>query len=510
MSDPFHSVEALAPPDYSKDENLSFEEFAAREFKEIEDRLKGILSLAAQPYKPDYQQAVSILANDAKDRVEVLQSTMAKLVAELKATTAAPEVVQHSGLSEDQEKAWAKLSLWVFTKDPYFILKGYAGTGKTYLMKKLRDLPMTIYFSAPTNKATGVLSEALGIKARTVFSLLGLKMEQKEGELVMEYGKKMAYFPEGAILVVDEASMVNKKLCAFIEKARAEFKFKVLYVGDPAQLPPVGEKISRAWRMAEHKDCMAMLKKVMRYDNQILALSVRIREAMKRKDFRSPIIDDHSDSEGVWLHPSRKKFEASFLQFTNPSDFTDRKVIAWRNKTVDRYNAMIRASFGFTEQYHPGDLIMIASPIMDEDKTIIANTDDEFLVVGVKTGVIPISEKKNVPVFLLTVENREQSLLLKVPVDQAELEGLLATKASIAGSYSGKLRKEAWREYWELRDKFHLVRYSYALTAHRMQGTTTNTVFVDQTDILVNKNKMEAFRCLMVAATRPTTQLHTY
>jgi exodeoxyribonuclease-5 len=64
-----------------------------------------------------------------------------------------------------------------------------------------------------------------------------------------------------------------------------------------------------------------------------------------------------------------------------------------------------------------------------------------------------------------------------------------------------------WKKFWEFKDLFHSLRYAYAITAHRSQGSTYDTAFVDWQDILANHNRQEAYRCLYVACTRPKRAL---
>lgn len=413
-------------------------------------------------------------------------------------------------LTGDQQEAWDKLVAWSTNDKPYFSLRGFPGTGKTFLMQMLKKLHVTIFYSAPTNKATKVLSKAIKAKAKTIYSLLGLRMVQKDGELVMEYGKHPPFFPKGAIIVVDEASMVGSKLVAFIDKVRQDFGVKILYVGDPAQLNPVGERVSRSWSMATTPDCRAVLREVKRFDDQLLTLSQRIRECLKNKMWASPILDDSDPATGKGVHllESQPRFIKQILTHTKPEDFTDTRVVVWRNKAVHHYNDLIRTNFGFRKRFCVGDLIMLDEPVL-EDETIIAHKDDEFTVVEVSKGRITVDGVR-IGTHQLRVKNEDQELLLQIPIKKTKLEGVLNERARLANNRTGRERAERWAEFWKIKAKFHEVRYAYAITSHRVQGTTLKTVYVDQTDILANRDKPEAFRSLMVACTRPTFAVYSY
>lgn len=413
-------------------------------------------------------------------------------------------------LSEDQRKAWDKLMTWLPSSDPYFVLRGYPGTGKSTLMKLLAQLPHSFFFTAPTNKAAKVLTGIIGKPAKTTFSCLGLHMAQDEDELVMEYGRQPPYFPRKSKLTIDEASMVGQKLYDFTDKVRQDFGLKVLYVGDPAQLNPVKESRSPSWRATDDPACRAFLKKVMRFDSQLLHLSERIRDCMVRHHWVSPVLDDHDANKGVHLI-SHRRFIAEIRQRERLSDFIDTKVVAWRNRTVNEYNAMIRKNLGFDDEYNVGDLLLLAEPIT-EDGNIVAHIDDDFEIVGIQESSVGIRIEgmmEYIPVWALSVRG-DSSRILNIPRDREVLDRILTYKSNVARKSQGLAKKAAWDSFWDTKNRFHAVRFNYALTAHRVQGTTLHTVFMDQQDILANPNKPEAFRALIVAATRPTTWLYTF
>jgi ATP-dependent exoDNAse (exonuclease V) alpha subunit len=66
-----------------------------------------------------------------------------------------------------------------------------------------------------------------------------------------------------------------------------------------------------------------------------------------------------------------------------------------------------------------------------------------------------------------------------------------------------------WAEYWGLREEFTLVRFAYAFTAHRSQGSSIQTTYVDVRDILANPEPEERLQCLLVATTRAREKLVT-
>ena len=74
-------------------------------------------------------------------------------------------------------------------------------------------------------------------------------------------------------------------------------------------------------------------------------------------------------------------------------------------------------------------------------------------------------------------------------------------------AHAAKIDHKKWKAFWALKELFHDIKYAYAITAHRSQGSTYENVYVDYQDILLNRERREAFQCLYVATSRPTTKL---
>lgn len=402
-------------------------------------------------------------------------------------------------LNSDQEKSLKDIKKWLKSKLPYYALRGSAGTGKSTLMSYIADLDYNFHFSAPTNKAAKVLSTAIGLGGvRTTYSLLGARMSPKEDKMVLTVGDPPD-LGKNPILIVDEAGMVPTVLLDLI----MSLGYRCLFVGDPAQLNPVGEPISMVWDMtSEHR---TTLKKVERFDNQLLKAATNIRACLKKKRWRSPLENDNDGKEGVFV-VSRKTFEKKIKSLAL-EDWDNTKVCAWRNSTVAVYNDMIREALGFVEEYEPGDRLLLGSPLTDERGSIVAHTDEELVVEEIEDRVIS-SHGAEIPVYAFNVG---RAFTLHVAKDPALLQKHKTRLASAASRETNKeARAKAWGRFWNFSNSFHTVRYGYAMTAHRAQGSTYDHVFVDQSDILANPTKAEAFRSLYVCATRPRISLTTF
>ena len=470
-----------------------------------------------------------------------------------------------SGLSKGQKAAFEAVRDFAGSRDPhrFFSLKGYAGTGKSFTLRRVTlylDLIGSPWLlTAPTNKAVKVLQGFVpGIskdKCKTIYSTLKLTMTADEDQQVLvdmaHDGYDSLGILSGTLLVVDEASMLNIQVVTKVKAVATDLGLRVLFTGDPDQLRPVGEEKSTAWELCEVPDSLfvkadtkpirtVFLTEVRRFESALLELSVQLRAALRV-----------AENEGTY--PNTKKlfpaveneirpcktteiFDAEILKLKSPNDFRDTKVICWRNKSVDRYNTLIRNNLGFTDEYNVGDLLMLAQPKLQKvnyrRSIIIASVDEEVEVLAVRQRVHkPVSQYfPNLPQIdyweldtqtIDYADNKPLKPTINMPL--AEDHGLedalqqMAAGAKRAGemAYKDKQnyrkhseeRKQRWREYWELREVFTLVRFGYAITAHRAQGSSYANTYLDSRDIVCNPEVVEGTQCLLVGGTRARTSL---
>lgn len=391
---------------------------------------------------------------------------------------------------------------------PFFVLSGYAGTGKSLsILELIRGLfrPSEVCFTAPTNKAVKVLRSYLneagfsGATTATVYSLLGLSL-QTNGEV-----KEIAKPDESVdlsgfkLIIVDEGSMVNRFLLSAIEDAYQDWSVPFLFMGDPAQLPPVGEISSPIWKIENS----AQLTKVMRYGNSILDLATSIRTVV-----------DHPFPTVNFVHrPPVFKVRRSEL-FTAITDNLDQiaagesKVIAWRNSRVDEFNRFIRQHiFGLLPArenlWLPTDKIVATAHLKDLDDVTFMRTDEEAMIESVVEARHPRFREYGTFDLLVQLESgRKKTINTIHPSSRQKLDSDLNIIAMEAKAAAGQARGQKWRDFWRLKEAFHEVRHSYALTSHRSQGSSYLKVFVDLEDIMRNRNRSEAFRSLYVSVTR--------
>ena len=213
-------------------------------------------------------------------------------------------------LTTQQNIVFEQIKVFLNSDASVFILRGYAGTGKTTMVKVIADYiekNRKLIMMAPTGRAARVLATKTGHEAVTIHKAIYAKahVEPKKVKDVAESEFKFV-FPinqsengGNIVAIVDEASMVcsrkiehelfmfgtDNQMDDLLTFVRPNFGGKVIFVGDPAQLPPVGESVSNALR-AEYfqekglKVIEAELTEVLRQKND----SVILKNAMMIRD----------------------------------------------------------------------------------------------------------------------------------------------------------------------------------------------------------------------------------
>ncbi len=399
--------------------------------------------------------------------------------------------------------------------EPFFLLEGYAGTGKsTCVMTFVKEYEGAVTLTAPTNKATKVLRQLCdregGVSTTsTIFSLLGLRLDS-EGEVrevsAYEGGNRAG---EYGIVVVDEAPMLNSKVWRYITQTAFDEGVKFLFMGDFAQLPPVGEKESPVASVTYKR----VLTEVMRHDNQILTLATHLRMCQFRGDTLR-VESDHDEAGGVYKLHWKKFREQACKAFTsenyaeNPGSI---KTVAWRNATVQNYNNIIRdAMYGEARAaespFQIGERVVTTQPIMDmagQELGTLMTTDEEGTVEQITVVQHPVY--KDITCYRLEIDPEFGDGWVPAFVVHPRSEKDYNSMLNRLSQQAKETRR--WREFWAAKELVHDIRPCHSITAHRAQGSTYETVFVDLADIMANRNRKEALQCLYVACTRPSRVL---
>ena len=279
-------------------------------------------------------------------------------------------------LTPDQSVALEKMKQFIQTpRQTYFRLTGYAGTGKSFLiiqlMKWLLNQKICFVGGSPTNKAVKNINKLaaeakISIEAHTVARLLGQQPELNE-----ETGKE-EFITKGTdsiggyqIALIDEFSMISKSNFKDINQAVWHTPTKVIFVGDAAQLPPVGESepIVATHEYIQHE---ATLSSIVRYDGDIARVAEEIRSD---RVYNSSLYPFQTTSDKTitclnrddWLKCAIVYFKSdSYIE--NPDHV---RFLVWRNKTAASLNDYVRSQLWGEDvpDYVPGDRLIAKIPV---------------------------------------------------------------------------------------------------------------------------------------------------
>jgi exodeoxyribonuclease V len=422
-----------------------------------------------------------------------------------------------------------------------FLLKGYAGTGKTTivtaLVNVLPHLKKRFVLLAPTGRAAKVLAGYTKKPANTIHRKIYFARTTKEGVIALKLQQNLH---TNTLFIVDEASMIQNSSMndfnIFNGRSLMDDLFyyvysgegnKLMFIGDSAQLPPVGLDNSPALDQAFLKSSYHLdidtceLTEVVRQaqDSGILSNATHIRKVIDRQEFRLPLFS-------LGNFPDIRKLTGSDLEDALNSAYSGREkdsnvVICRSNKRANIYNQEIRKRIlFFEEEINTGDYMMVVKNNyfwLPEDSApgFIANGDIiELLRIrsihemyGFRFADVTIR-------FLDYPEEKEQDV--KILLDTIRSESPALSQAD-----NNRLFQEVMKDYEDLTNKrkriekvkvspyFNAlqVKFAYALTCHKTQGGQWETVFLDQCYLTDKMMNIEYLRWLYTGVTRATKKL---
>ncbi|MGQ7817274.1 AAA family ATPase [Metapseudomonas furukawaii] len=452
-----------------------------------------------------------------------------------------------------------------------FLLKGYAGTGKTFITKGLteyfRAIGRNYVLAAPTGKASKVIASKTQSEAytlhKTIYSfddIAEYRDEDTDGTETFKFYAQLAVNTRSAdtVYIVDEASMVADiyqeaeffrfgtgyllaDFLRFVNLDHNDHSKKVIFIGDDAQLPPVGMNFSPALDadyLFRHHHARATgyeLSEVVRQKSEsgVIANVLPLRRSLKAKVFNRLTMDfDYPDVERVEHQALLQRYLESCGGKINGESI----VIAHSNADVDDYNRQIRGHFfPGSAQVVPGDKVMAVAN-SDAYGMFISNGD-----FGVIRRVLGAAEKRTV---ILKRKNSDSGSLEEIPVSllfrdvvvgfreldgsprffQAKIiEDLLYSKEPALSSDQNKAlyldfcirnpglnRKSTEFKHALKADPYFnslRLKFGYAITCHKAQGSEWSNVFVKCKS---HQSQLTAdyFRWLYTAITRTARHLY--
>lgn len=423
-----------------------------------------------------------------------------------------------------------------FNQKATFLLRGYAGTGKTSLISALvKSLPALNFRSlmlAPTGRAAKVMMAYAGRGGFTIHKII-YKPKGELGslgsgfDLVKNYYKNTIFIVDEASMLADDGGMGGNLLTDLIGYVFQEESNRLIMIGDRAQLPPVGSQNSPALDrnyLVRHfrLDVLeAELTEVMRQelDSGILFNATRLRnEVLKEK----PVISFVSKRFTDFYKMTGEKLEEGLRYAYGKFGIENTIVVTRSNKSAVQYNQYIRRTLLFYEdEISAGDILMIVR----NNYTYMADSEKvNFLANGDFAEIRKIRSFEEIyGLRFATVELRLTDYL-EEPAFEAKimLDTLYSHAPSLEADQAVKLYKLVSEDYLDVensKERKELIRkdpylnalqvkFAYALTCHKSQGGQWKAVFVDQGYLRDDQLDKEYIRWLYTAMTRATKELY--
>lgn len=411
------------------------------------------------------------------------------------------------------------------TPNEYFLsLSGSAGTGKTFVISKLVEefikKGYKILLTTPTHKSLKVAkymimanTQNLHVNAKTLQSYLDITLEEDfiKGTKAFRRSKTKDIhdFERNLdILIVDESSMVSNELLAFLEENLKQNKLKsILFIGDQYQLPPVDEGANGVASLPKQYKLTQILRQS---DNSYIKLIAHdIKECIKTKKF-TPIVDILNKTK----YPQLEVFydiQDLILDFTKNQNWYENNIIlSYTNAQVDKFNNILRYRYWQEQDIQPKDYIIANEKLVfnepygnsfqNADNIVVSSVVKKFNehikiyyfectdALGRRFKVVDEDYKKEYNQYLINVVNKAK----KIPLSKKEE------------------RSKAWKHYFATKNDYANVRYVYASTIHKSQGSTYGNVYIDINSIIrliSQEEKDMAYRLLYVAVTRASKDI---
>lgn len=417
-----------------------------------------------------------------------------------------------------------------------FVLKGYAGTGKTNLISAfINALPVFKWKSvllAPTGRAAKVLSNTSGKPAQTIHKKIFSNDMREEGRFVFSLGDNQH---TNTVFIVDEASMISvdaesslfekNLLESLMQYVYSGVNCKLIFVGDTAQLPPVNSEFSPALHIPFLKQNFhlniysAELTQVARQKNDsgILYNATKLRISLLEKDFKIPKIETTSDVVMLSGDELEDALNQSYREFGAENVI----IITRSNKRANLFNQNVRNRiYLYEEDLCSGDRLMVVKNNYfwkdKKDKSFIANGDmaqikriskrETLYGFNFSECILKFTDYENEPE--LQVKVITDSLMSDTPALSAAQQQLLYEEIML--DCSGEPDK--WKKLAYLKSSPYFnalqIKFAYAVTCHKSQGGQWPCVFIDHGFLNDEHLNLNFIRWLYTAITRATERVY--
>ena len=442
----------------------------------------------------------------------------------------------------EQEKVVKILADFLFCRktESLFLLKGYAGTGKTSLIgalvKTLDQLEQKCILLAPTGRAAKVFSHYAGHPAYTIHKKI---YRQKSFSNEMDNFSMNDNLHQHTLFIVDEASMIaneglsgsmfgtGRLLDDLIQYVYSGQGCRLMLIGDTAQLPPVGEEESpalsadvlRGYGLEVYE---GLLTEVVRqlHDSGILWNATELRRYITEEDFFTLPSVKVEGFPDIKVIPGNELIEAISDSYDHVG--MDETIVVCRsNKRANIYNKGIRNTILYREEeLETGDLLMVAKNnyfwtegckeidfIANGDIAVVRRVRREREMYGFRFADVllrfPDYDDMELEVKLLLDTLHTETPALPKEMNDKLFYSVLEDYADISVKRERMKKMKADPHYNALQ-----VKYAYAVTCHKAQGGQWKRVFLDQGYMTEDMLSPDYFRWLYTAFTRATETLY--
>ncbi len=436
-----------------------------------------------------------------------------------------------------------------------FLLRGYAGTGKTTLVsalvKTLTELKQPVVLMAPTGRAAKVFSAYSGHPAYTIHKRI-YRQKTITDDSSFSLNINLA---KHTLFIVDEASMIandglsssvfgtGRLLDDLIQYVYSGEGCRLMLMGDTAQLPPVGEEESPALLpslLASYglEVFDITLTQVMRQlsESGILYNATMIRNKLLELRGESTISLDPVMGSGIFgcrFFPDVCRVAGDELIDSLESSYSrwgadECMIICRSNKRANIYNQGIRNRILYREEeLTSGDRLMIVKNnyywierIAREERqpqplSFIANGD--IVVVRRVRRIRELYGFRYADVLITFPDYDDYEMEATVLLDTLHSEAPSLTKEESNRLFEGVMDDYAHitqkkERYKQLREDPHFnalqVKYAYAVTCHKAQGGQWGCIYLDQGYLPPDASTIDYYRWLYTALTRATEQVY--
>ena len=422
-----------------------------------------------------------------------------------------------------------------------FLLKGYAGTGKTSivgtLVKNCWKINKNLVLLAPTGRAAKVISSYANKEAFTIHKKIYYPKSKKGGGITFSLQKNKH---KNTIFIVDESSMIpdtspdtllfdkGSLLSDLIQYVYSGHQCKLILIGDTAQLPPIKLDISPALDKStlenyyNKKVITIELDEVVRQEkgSGILHNASRIRESLKDEFYDIFKFEKENFPDIIRPYDGQELMSALEDSYLKSGD-EESVFIVRSNKRAFLYNQNIRSRILYKEEeLSIGDHLMV---VKNNYFWVETNSEAGFIANGDIIEILEIYSIKELYGFKFATVNVKMIDYPTMPAFETVLilDTLSSEIASLSFEDSNKLYQEVLKDYEHETSKYKKflsvkkniyfnalqVKFSYAITCHKSQGGQWDTVFVEQ-PYLPNGIDKEYLRWLYTAITRAKKNIY--